>query len=118
MQANLNSDVSASAKGARPQTEWEKIAESAQFQQLVRKKRAFLIPATIFFIVYYFALPILAGYAKPLMATKITDSINFGYLFALSQFVMAWALAHLYAKKADEFDHTASEMRKNMRGGL
>lgn len=118
MQTNLSSGVNAFAGGAGARNEWDRIAESPQFKQMISRKKAFLVPATIFFLVYYFALPVLAGYAKSLMAFKVTDSMNFGYAFALSEFVMAWALAHVYLKKANQFDDTASEMRKNMKEGL
>ncbi|WP_018131714.1 DUF485 domain-containing protein [Effusibacillus pohliae] len=118
METQLNPSVSAVNIDGRPENEWDIIAESPQFKAMIRKKKAFLVPATVFFLVYYFALPVLAGYFKPLMAVKVTDSINFGYLFALSEFVMAWVLAHLYMKKANQFDDTASEMRNNMKGGL
>lgn len=116
MQTNLNTGVSGSTGAQRPQNEWDKIAESSQFKQMIAKKKAFLVPATIFYLVYYFTLPILAGYYKPLMAAKVTQSINFGYVFAVSQFLMAWGLAYLYMKKANQFDETAAEMRMQMKG--
>ncbi len=47
----------------------------------------------MFFIVYYFALPLLVGYAPQLMATKVFGVVNVAYLFALSQFFMAWLIA-------------------------
>ena len=42
--------------------EWQRIQASPEFQQLVAEKRSFILPATVFFIVYYFALPVLVGY--------------------------------------------------------
>lgn len=118
MESNLHSNVVVdySNRSVHPENEWDKIAESSQFQTLIQKKKAFLIPATLFFLIYYFALPFLAGYFKPLMAAKVTESINFGYVFALSQFVMAWVLAHFYLKMASQYDDTASEIRKQMKG--
>ena len=46
---------------------WEAIAASARFKDLMRAKRRFIVPATIFFVAYYFALPVLVGYARQLM---------------------------------------------------
>ena len=80
--------------------------------ELIRRKRRFLVPATIFFVAYYFALPILCGYAPRLMATKVIGEVNLAYLFALSQFVMAWTLAALYVKKARGFDELARRARE------
>ena len=50
---------------------WEALAASEQFRHLLRAKRRFIVPAMIFFIVYYFALPVLVGYARPFMETRV-----------------------------------------------
>ena len=73
-------------------------------QELLRAKRRFIIPAMIFFIVYYFALPVLVGYARPLMEKRVLGPVNLAYLFALSQFFMAWIIAALYVRAANRFD--------------
>ena len=44
----------------------------------------------VFFVVYYFALPVLVGYAPELMSRPVVGKVNIAYLFALSQFFMAW----------------------------
>ena len=55
---------------------WEEVAASQEFKDLVRAKLRIVIPATLFFIVYYFALPILVGYAPALMERKVIGNIN------------------------------------------
>lgn len=94
----------------RGMIKWEAIAASTRFRQLLRAKRRFILPAMIFFIVYYFALPILVGYARPWMETKVIGAINFAYVFALSQFFMAWIIAGLYVRAAARFDKMAQEV--------
>ena len=89
---------------------WEAIAASARFRELLRAKRRFIIPAMIIFIVYYFALPVLVGYARPLMEKRILGPVNLAYLFALSQFLMAWVLAWIYMRVAVRFDHLAQDL--------
>lgn len=84
--------------------DWEKVAAMGEFKALLAAKRRFILPATIFFILYYFALPILVGYAPELMKTKVIGSVNLAYLFALSQFFMAWIIAALYMRAAGRFD--------------
>lgn len=83
---------------------WIRVAESPEFKRLMTKKKAFIIPAFIFYVGYYFALPVLVGYAPQLMARKVWGDVNIAYLFALSQFFMAWILAWVYIRKADRFD--------------
>ncbi len=91
-------------------TNWGAIAASSRFQKLLRDKRRFIVPAMIFFIVYYFALPVLVGYAQPLMKTRVLGPVNLAYLFALSQFFMAWIIAALYVRAANRFDRQAREI--------
>ena len=101
-------------------TDWDQVAAMDDFRALVAAKRRFIVPATIFFIVYYFALPILVGYAPDLMKTSILGPVNLAYLFALSQFFMAWILAFLYVRQAGTFDRMAASIvakLKSMRGG-
>src|SRR4051812_4692208 len=70
--------------------DWDRVASMEEFKILLASKRKFIIPATIFFVVYYFALPVLVGYAPGLMDRKVFGPVNLAYLFALSQFFMAW----------------------------
>ena len=96
--------------------EWDRIAESADFRRLLRDKRKFLIRATAFFVVYYFALPILVGYYPYLMDRRVFGPVNIAYLFALSQFIMAWLLAWVYVRKAAKFDEAARQILAAPRG--
>jgi uncharacterized membrane protein (DUF485 family) len=90
--------------------DWEKLAASERFRNLLRAKRRFIVPAMIFFIIYYFALPVLIGYARPFMERRVMGPVNLAYLFALSQFFMAWIIAALYVRAAARFDRMADEV--------
>jgi uncharacterized membrane protein (DUF485 family) len=92
--------------------DWEKLASSERFRNLLKAKRRFIVPAMIFFIVYYFALPVLIGYARPFMEKRVLGPVNLAYLFALSQFFMAWIIAALYVRAAARFDRMAAEVIK------
>lgn len=94
----------------RDGVDWERLAATAEFKALVRAKTKFIVPAMIFFIVYYFSLPLLVGYAPGLMARKVLGVVNVAYLFALSQFFMAWILAWLYLRAASRFDKIARDV--------
>lgn len=90
--------------------DWERVATSTEFRELVRAKRRFIIPATIFFIIYYFALLVLIWRAPELMSRRVFGVVNIAYLFALSQFFMAWILALLYVRAANKHDRMASDI--------
>jgi uncharacterized membrane protein (DUF485 family) len=83
---------------------WSRVTQLSEFRIMVRAKLRFIIPATLFFVVYYFALPVLVGYAPGLMSKKVLGVVNIAYLFALSQFFMAWIIAALYIRAAAKFD--------------
>jgi uncharacterized membrane protein (DUF485 family) len=89
---------------------WQRLAATAEFKALLKAKAKFVVPATIFFIVYYFSLPLLVGYAPQLMARKVLGVVNVAYLFALSQFLMAWIVAWAYVRAAARFDRMARDV--------
>jgi len=91
---------------------WERIAKDDRFHELMDRKRRFVVPSVIFFLVYYFSLPILVGYWPSLMKQPILGPLNLAYLFALSQFVMTWAMAWIYVRAANKFDGVARELLK------
>lgn len=84
--------------------DWSRVTQLPVFREMVRAKLRFIIPATLFFVVYYFALPVLVGYAPATMSKKVVGVVNIAYLFALSQFFMAWIIAALYIRAAAKFD--------------
>ena len=90
--------------------EWDQRSASADFRRLVAAKARFIVPATIFFIVYYFALPVLVGFAPALMERQVVGVVNLAYLFALSQFFMAWVIAWLYVRQAAKWDRASADL--------
>jgi len=96
--------------------DWAAIERTPEFRALVRAKRAFIVPATAFFIAYYFALPALVGYWPDLMSTPVAGRINLAYLFALSQFVMAWALMAAYVRRARRYDRMVETVLQRVKG--
>ncbi|MPY66774.1 DUF485 domain-containing protein [Deinococcus sp. SDU3-2] len=79
------------------------------YTQLVAERNRFTVIMTVTFLVLYFLLPILAGYNKPLMATKVFGNVTFGYVFAFAEFAMGWIMAAIYVVKARTFDRLARE---------
>lgn len=94
-------------KGPAP---WEQMAASPGFRELLRSKTRFITVATVFFLVYYFALPVLSGYCPELMSRKVLGHFSLAYVFALSQFPMAWLVAAVYLRAAARFDQQAAEV--------
>ena len=95
---------------------WAGLEQTPEFKDLVRARWKFVVPATIFFLVYYFLLPLGNGLATEFMRTKVIGEVNIAYLFALSQFFMAWILAWIYIRRANRvFDPLAAKIRARAR---
>jgi len=93
--------------------DWERIAAMPEFGRLMEAKIAFIAPAMLFFLIYYFALLVLVGWFPELMRRRV-GPVNLAYLFALSQFFMAWTIAFLYLRKAAQFDAQADDVLARM----
>jgi len=98
----------------KPPDQWDRAAAHPEFQALMRAKKRFVIPAFVVFVIYYFALPVLVGYAPGLMATPVFGPVNIAYLFALSQFFVAWFIAWLYVRRAARFDEMAKTVLRHI----
>jgi uncharacterized membrane protein (DUF485 family) len=105
----------AAARPAQPpDIDWAAAAQTREFQELVRSRRRFVLPATIFFLAWFFGFIVLAGYAPDFMGREfLTDGLTVGYVLALSQFVMTWGLSWVYLRVADrKFDPLAERARR------
>jgi uncharacterized membrane protein (DUF485 family) len=93
---------------SKQEMNWAAIDADPRFQELHRKKLTFLWSLMIISVIYYFLLPIGAAYYQDLFKIKVWGPVNVGILFALSEFVVAWTIAAVYAKRANkEFDTMA-----------
>jgi uncharacterized membrane protein (DUF485 family) len=94
--------------GHHPEIDWKAAAESPEFEELLAKRRSFVIPVLAFVFFWYFGFIALAGYAPDFMGERLIDGFTVGYALALSQFVMTWYLGWLYLRKSDrDFDPLA-----------
>src|SRR5262245_51647646 len=101
-----------------PSYDWESIEHSPEFQELVRTRRSFVVPATIFFLAYYMGFILLCGYAKDFMADSVYQGLTVGYCLALTQFVMVFVLGILYLRKSDrDYDPLAHRIVEMAEGG-
>jgi uncharacterized membrane protein (DUF485 family) len=96
-------------------TATEAVGRDPEMVELEHRHSRFVWPATAFFIVYYMALNVLAGTSPGLMGRKLFGEFTFGYLFALSQFVMAFVVAWVYSRwAATRMDPLATELREKL----
>jgi uncharacterized membrane protein (DUF485 family) len=96
---------------AKYESDYSSIVQSQSFQELLSAKKKFIVPVTIFFFCFYFALPILTSYTT-ILNHRFIGSITWAWVFAFMQFVMTWGLCMLYSKKAAKFDELAEKVMK------
>jgi uncharacterized membrane protein (DUF485 family) len=90
--------------------DWVAAERSPEFRELIKRKKAFVLPATIFFLAWYFGFIILAGYAPDFMGESVYEGLTVGYCLALSQFLMVLVLGIWYLRKAEHvFDPLAEK---------
>jgi uncharacterized membrane protein (DUF485 family) len=82
--------------------DWEAIEASPEFQELVRTRRSFVVPGTIFFLSWYMGFIVLAAYAEDFMSKSVYQGLTVGYCLALTQFVMVLVLGIMYLRRADK----------------
>jgi uncharacterized membrane protein (DUF485 family) len=97
-------------RSTTPSPDWEKLEAKPEFRALLARKKAFIVPALVFFMLFYLALPILVGYWPDLMKRKVWGEVNIAYVFALSQFFMSWIMAWLYVRVAAKWDASAASV--------
>ena len=90
--------------------DWEEIERSPAFQELVRKRKSFVLPGTIFFLAWYMGFILLTAYAEGFMSERVSNGLTVGYCLALTQFLMVLVLGLLYLRmSANVFDPLAAK---------
>jgi uncharacterized membrane protein (DUF485 family) len=93
--------------------DWNAIANSKAFKDLIAIKKTFIVPAFVIFLLHYLALAVLVGYAPKLASTRVIGTVTIAYLFALSQFAVGWLIAALYMVAAAKFDALTADILVN-----
>jgi uncharacterized membrane protein (DUF485 family) len=104
----------------RPSAEidWSAIERAPEFQELVHRRRAFVVPATAFFLTWYMGFIVLTAVAPDFMGERVYEGLTVGYVLALSQFLMVLVLGIWYLRKSDrEFDPLAARVRERYGAG-
>ena len=95
----------------KPNLDWAAIEAGPRFARLHKTKTRFLWTLMLLALAFYFTLPMGAAYFQRIFKIKVWGVVNVGLLFALSQFVVAWAIAAIYAKRANsQFDAQAKAL--------
>jgi uncharacterized membrane protein (DUF485 family) len=97
-------------------SEYSVIAETGAFKELIRRKRAFLIPTVVFVLLFFIMLPVLSIFTD-VLDRKVVGAISWAYLYAFAQFFLAWVVTFVYWRKANRWDELAREAREEAPAG-
>ncbi len=95
--------------------EWDALATDPEFIALERAKRAFVVPATLFFLAFYLAMLFALGWAPETLSGPFWGLLTGAWVWGLAQFAMAWLLLGIYLLRARSFDAMASAIVARMR---
>lgn len=101
-------------KSAQSSVDYTKIVQSQSFQKLLQAKRNFILPMSLFFLAFYFTLPVLTAYSTVLNEYAV-GAISWAWVFAFAQFIMTWTLCMLYSSRAKKFDQMVEEIKAEAR---
>ncbi|MFB7916141.1 DUF485 domain-containing protein [Streptomyces sp. NPDC056061] len=88
------------------------VQRSGAFQEVRRRYRRFVIPATVAFLVWYLAYVVVAITEPGLMARPVAGSVNVAMIAGLAQFLTTFLLTWAYARHARlRRDRAALELR-------
>ena len=93
----MSHDVSPERAG-RHDPVYDRLHDSADFAELRRRYRGFVIPATVAFLTWYLLYVVLSNWAHDFMSAQVIGNINVALVFGILQFLTTFALAWMYSR--------------------
>lgn len=109
-QSGTGGSVPAEASAGSSNGEWERVERTSAFGELMRRKKAFLVPAEIFSFVFFMAWPVLGGLTTVLDGRAV-GSMTWASVYGFAQFAMILVILHLYLGRAKKCDGLVDEAR-------
>jgi uncharacterized membrane protein (DUF485 family) len=98
---------------------YDRLHDTAEFAELRRRYRGFVLPATVAFLTWYLLYVVLSNWAGDFMSTQVVGNINVALVFGLLQFVTTFGLAWYYARfSAAKLDPLARQLEIDYRKGV
>ena len=93
--------------------DFRRIESSAEFQELVARRKRFLAIASVIVFGEFGLYLILAAYAPGFMGTQIVDGLPLAWLAAMAQVLMTWAITWVYLHTSEhEFEPLEERARR------
>ena len=83
---------------ARHDPFYDEMHASAEFAELRKRYRGFVIPATVAFLAWFLLYVAMSNWATGFMSRQVVGNINVALVFGLLQFVTTFLIAWLYSR--------------------
>ncbi|KAA9393567.1 DUF485 domain-containing protein [Kocuria coralli] len=91
---------------------------SPEFESLRSTHRKFVVPMTVFFLVWFALYVLLSIYATDFMSIQVIGNVNLGIILGLLQFVTTFGITGLYVAFANKsLDPQARDLRATLEAG-
>jgi uncharacterized membrane protein (DUF485 family) len=112
----MNGETERQVPSDAERPDWDAIATSPAFRQLLAARKRFVLPVFLLFGAYYLSLHLAVGLAPRFMSEPVFGTVTVAYVFALSQFVSGGIVAILYLRFSAKMDATIARLLTNLRG--
>ena len=114
------SEQAPSPERLQPSPEEFRAAQaSPEFASLRRTLLRFIVPMSVFFLLWYAVYVVLGAFAHDFMATRVWGDINVGLILGLLQFVTTFGITWAYVRFANrDLDPKAETVRKHFADGV
>ena len=102
-----------SSRQSLTRDDWHPKVSTAEFRDLLLTKKKVISYLLGISLGFFFIVLLLAGYNRPLMAEKVSGSLNIGYVLVIAIYLASWGAALLYTFAAHRvFDPLAAKAAK------
>ena len=100
-------------QAARHDPVYDRLHATPEFNELRKRYRGFVIPATVAFLAWYLLYVVMSSFAQDFMNTKVIGNINVALIFGLLQFATTFGLAFMYSRFSNaKLDPLARELEQ------
>lgn len=96
----MSSDPAPAAheRAARHDPVYDRLHDSADFIELRRRYRGFVLPVTAGFLAWFLLYVVLSNWASDFMGHQLVGNVNVALVFGLLQFVSTFLIAYVYSR--------------------
>ena len=81
--------------------DWQSLERSEHFDELVRERRRFVVPALIVFVLWFGGFLVLTAYGRGFLGKEAFGNVTWAWVLAFSLIVMTWGITWFYGRFAD-----------------